>query len=316
MSVFGELRRRTVFRMSVAEVVVAWLDIITLRRDGFHVDQRWTDGGHWRGGAVSRAGVALAVALLCSVSGGLLRAQDLPPTNTFTGDPEAIRVGMGVYRLRCADCHGMDAQGVRGPDLTQLWASGRTDQGVFRTITQGISGTTMRPVYRIRDSEVWQLIAYLRSIATPTRTEPTGDRERGEQLFRASCSACHQVNAVGGRLGPDLSRIGAARSVEALVRQIRGDFRKQVDPSFAPTTLTTASGQRVQGVKKNEDLFSIQIIDMSGRIQGFEKDTLQALDVSTGSVMPVYTTKLLSDAALEDLVSYLVTLRGFNARVQ
>jgi hypothetical protein len=72
----------------------------------------------------------------------------------------------------------------------------------------------------------------------------------------------------------------------------------------------------VQGVKKNEDLFSIQIIDMSGRIQGFEKDTLQALDVSTGSVMPVYTTKLLSDAALEDLVSYLVTLRGFNARVQ
>jgi len=279
------------------------------------VDQRRTGGGHRSSLVVFRTGVGLAVALLCSIGGGLLGAQDLPPTNASAGDPEAIRIGMGVYRLRCADCHGMDAKGVRGPDLTQLWASGRTEQGLFRTITQGISGTTMRPIYRIRDSEVWQLIAYLRSIATPTRTEPTGDRERGEQLFQASCSMCHQVNAVGGRLGPDLSRIGATRSVEALVRRIRGDFGKQVDPSFAPTTLTTASGEHVQGVKKNEDLFSIQIIDMRGRIRGFEKDTLQALEVSTGSAMPVYTPELLSDGALEDLVSYLVTLRGSNAGV-
>ena len=260
----------------------------------------------------------LAIAMLWLAGGGLPGAQEVPPADAFADDPEAIRVGMGVYRLRCADCHGVDARGVRGPDLTQLWASGRTDQGLFRTITEGVPGTTMRPIDRIRtrDSEIWQVIAYLRSIASPTATHPTGDAARGEQLFQASCSVCHQVNALGGRLGPDLSRIGAARSVESLAQRIRGDFGKQVDPSFAPTRLTTASGEQMQGVKKNEDLFSVQVMDTGGRIQGFEKETLQALEIANESVMPVYGPEVLSDAALEDLLSYLVTLRGYDPVVQ
>jgi len=267
------------------------------------------------GRALSRA---LAVAILWPMVGGVLSAQDVPPATAFADDPEAIRTGMGVYRLRCADCHGTDARGVRGPDLTQLWASGRTDEGLFRTITEGVPGTTMRPIDRVRtrDSEVWQVIAYLRSIATPAVTQTTGDPERGRELFQASCSACHQVDTVGGRLGPDLSRIGMARSVEALARRIRGDFGKQVDPSFAPTTLVAASGERMQGVKKNEDLFSVQVISTDGRIQGFDKETLESLEISTDSVMPVYGPEIISDAALEDLVSYLVTLRGFDATVE
>ena len=132
-----------------------------------------------RGGrALSRA---LAVAVLWPMVGGVLIAQDVPPAIAFADDPEAIRTGMGVYRLRCADCHGTDARGVRGPDLTQLWASGRTDEGLFRTITEGVPGTTMRPIDRVRtrDSEVWQVIAYLRSIATPAVTQTTGDPARG-----------------------------------------------------------------------------------------------------------------------------------------
>ena len=89
-----------------------------------------------------------------------------------------------------------------------------------------------------------------------------------------------------------------------------------VDPSFAPTTLTAESGERMQGVKKSEDLFSIQVIDMGGRIQGFEKDQLDSLDVSTESLMPVYSLEVLSDDALEDLLSYLLTLRGYDAAVE
>jgi len=265
----------------------------------------------------STFGRALAGILLTGLASAAIHAQDVPPTHAFGGDAEDIRVGMGVFRLRCADCHGTDARGVRGPDLTQLWARGRTDEGIFRTITEGVPGTNMRAIDRVRtrDSEVWQIIAYLRSISTPTIAQPTGDVVRGEQIFATTCSVCHQVDAVGGRVGPDLSRIGIARSVDALTRRIRGDFGKMVDPTFAPTTLTAANGERMQGVKKNEDLVSIQVIDMSGRIQGFEKDTLQSLDVSTTSLMPAFSPEMLSDAALEDLVSYLVTLRGYDAAV-
>lgn len=258
-------------------------------------------------------------------------AQDVPPISNFADDPEAIRTGMGVYRLRCADCHGTDARGVRAPGLTQLWASGRTDEGIFRTITQGVPGTVMRPIDRVRtrDSEIWQVIAYLRSISAPTSTHPTGDAGRGEQIFQSSCSACHQVNFLGGHLGPDLSRVGIARSVQSLVSRIRGERGMQIAPTravvggamvidktFAQTALTADSGESIQGVKHNEDLFSIQVIDLGGRIQGFNKENLQTLEVSTESLMPVFGPEMLSDAALEDLVSYLVTLRGHDAAVQ
>jgi putative heme-binding domain-containing protein len=247
-----------------------------------------------------------------------MRAQEVAPAVVAAPNAEDIRVGMGVYRLRCADCHGTDARGVRGPDLTQLWALGRTDDGVFRTITEGIQGTTMRAIDRVRtrDSEVRQIIAYLRSIATPVQVALNGDAARGKQIFATSCSVCHQVNATGGRLGPDLSRIGGARSVDALRQRIRGNYGKQVDPSFAPTTLTAASGEQMQGVKKNEDLISIQVMDTGGRVQGFRKDSLANLEVSATSLMPVFSPEVLSDRALEDLLSYLVALRGYDPAVR
>ena len=145
----------------------------------------------------------LAAALLASICGGHIAAQDLPAINPYAGDPDAIRIGMGVYRLRCADCHGTDARGVRGPDLTQLWVRGRTDEGIFRIITDGVSGTTMQPIDRVRtrDSEIWDVIAYLRSLAAPPHRELAGDSARGRQIFETTCSVCHQVNAVGGRMG-------------------------------------------------------------------------------------------------------------------
>ena len=64
-------------------------------------------------------------------------------TNPFHGDKAAIQAGMGQFRVRCADCHGMDATGVRGPDITQVWASGRTDAGLFLTLRNGVANTEM-----------------------------------------------------------------------------------------------------------------------------------------------------------------------------
>ena len=94
---------------------------------------------------------------LCIVAGWLILAttwtQGQAPAakNPLEGDPAAIRSGMGLFRARCADCHGMDAHGVRGPDITQVWASGRTDEGLFTTIKNGIAGTEMPAQPRLFD---------------------------------------------------------------------------------------------------------------------------------------------------------------------
>src|SRR5581483_2178605 len=65
--------------------------------------------------------------------------------NPRRGDPEAIRQGAAIYRERCAECHGADAKGVRGPDLTGLWTSDGADRRVFQTIRAGVPGSIMPP---------------------------------------------------------------------------------------------------------------------------------------------------------------------------
>lgn len=260
---------------------------------------------------------AVATPQMASIRPGAASAQTPPVKNPFEGNPDAIRNGMGYYRSRCADCHGIDARGVRAPDLTQVWASGRTDEGLFNTIRGGVPGTEM-PAFvppRNPDVEIWQALAYLRTLAAPAPTDPPrGDAENGERIFRASCAGCHRVNGSGGRLGPDLSRIGVARSRTTVVARIRRGF-EEAGPGFEPVTLTPAEGPPIRGVKKNEDMFSVQVMDTSERIQGYDKETMMAVVDTPRSLMPVFGPDRLSDSDLDDLVSYLMTLRGFNPAV-
>jgi putative heme-binding domain-containing protein len=255
--------------------------------------------------------------LACAALSAGAAAQDLPETNPYLGNAEAVLAGKGQFRQRCADCHGTDARGVRGPDITQVWSSGRTDRGLFETVRRGVRNTEMPafPAPRTSDRDIWQMLAYLRTLATPAPTEPPpGDAGRGAVVFETHCASCHRVNAEGGRLGPDLSRIGTARSREVLMARIRSGI-EEPRPGFQPVTITPESGAPIRGVKKNEDLFSVQIMDTRERIQGYEKDRVRSVVDGTRSMMPVFGPERLSDSELDDLVRYLGTLRGFDPSV-
>jgi putative heme-binding domain-containing protein len=241
----------------------------------------------------------------------------VPEKNPVEGDAAAIQAGMGMYRVRCADCHGMDARGIRGPDLSQVWASGRTDSGLFRTVRTGVPNTEMPAVgVRTTDDDIWKILAYLRTLAAPAPTDPPrGNAANGERLFRASCSGCHRVDGRGGRLGPDLSRIGVSRPRAALVRRIRGAVEAN-GPGYEPVTLTTPGGQEIRAVKKNEDLFSVQVMDTRERVQGYLKEDMREVKDERQSVMPVYDVAKLSERDLDDVLAYLATLKGFDTAVQ
>lgn len=260
--------------------------------------------------------------LLCVVAGSLLLAQQPPPsipdpfpaTNPHAGDREAIRSGMSLYRSRCGDCHGLDANGYRGPDLMALIAGGATDERLFQTIRKGVPGTEM-PASNIPDDQVFLLLAYLRNIGTVAASDaPAGNAAHGAQLFAAQCSTCHRVAGKGGRLGPDLTRVGAARSHAALVREIRTP-NEVIAPNYDSVTLVTKDGQRIRGTKKNEDTFSIQIMDQRERIQGYMKADLQDVIDDKNSLMPAYGPDRLNDTDLNDLIGYLGTLRGVDVNI-
>jgi len=263
---------------------------------------------------------AALVAIAIGLAGGrFLIAQDRaagrpesrPARNPLEGNAQAISNGAAMFRTRCAGCHGPDAHGYLGPDLTAFWAAGGTDDRMFDTVRRGVPGTDMigADPQRVLDKEIWQMLAYIRTLSAVPVAPPTGDAANGERIFRANCNGCHRVNGRGGVLGPDLSRIGSARPRAGLQSKIRGsaDF---IRPGYEPVTLVTKDGERIRGVRKNEDEFSIQIMDARERLQGYLKANLAEFTTDRQSLMPVYGPDRLGDHDLDDLLRYLTSLRG------
>jgi putative heme-binding domain-containing protein len=229
-------------------------------------------------------------------------------------DPQirAIQSGRTLFRERCADCHGAEAKGDRGPDLTRLWTSAAADDRAFQIIRSGVPGSIMPPS-QAPDAEIRSVIAYLRSISTMTLASSSrGNVDNGERVFRASCGGCHRVHDRGGRLGPDLSRIASSQSRESLMRSIR-DASAVITSGYESVTLVTRDGQRIRGVRKGEDAFSIQIMDTRERLQGYVKANLREALRDRESLMPSFGADRLSDADLEDVLGFLGTLRSNSA---
>jgi putative heme-binding domain-containing protein len=236
-------------------------------------------------------------------------SQSYPGKNPHLNNKESIRGGMSLYRRLCGECHALDATGYRGPNLIAYMANGAADEAFFQVIRRGVPGTEM-PQSNRPDHEILQIIAYLRNIGSvaPAATAPAGNVANGQQIFTKQCQNCHRVAGKGGRIGPDLTRIGAARTQSALVREIRTPH-EWIPPAFETVTVVTKDGQKIRGVKKNEDAFSVQVMDMRERIQGYLKSNAEVTLEKT-SLMPAFDAKRLPESELADLVGYLSTLRG------
>jgi putative heme-binding domain-containing protein len=244
-------------------------------------------------------------------------AQDTPKatTNPLLGNPTALKQGQNIYRGQCAVCHGIDAKGFRGSDLTTGdWVHGGTDVQIFKTIRAGVPGTEMPRHINLSEDEIWMVISYLRTLSSPGGPEPEkGDAARGEQLFwakeRGNCGQCHMVGPRGGRIGPNLSRIGAARSVTALEREIRNPA-EVIPVGFETVTVVTKEGRRIRGARKNEDTFSVQVMTANEDILSFSTKEVEVVPELERSLMPAYGPERLSEGDLNDVVRYLRSLRG------
>ena len=250
----------------------------------------------------------LAAALVVAAA-SVAAAQNITGTN----DPAAVQAGAAIFRERCAECHGSDAKGVAGHDLTRLWASGATDDRVFQTIRQGVPNTIM-PSSTAPDAELRNLVSYLRTLnGSGTADVPRGNAANGERIFWASCGTCHTVNGRGGPLGPDLSAIAQSQP-PAVLRQAVRDPNASIPDGYKPVTVVTRDGQRIRGVRKSEDAFSIQMMDESGHLRGFLKSGVRDIVRETNSLMPAFGPDRLTDNDLTDVLTFMSNLRGLGER--
>jgi putative heme-binding domain-containing protein len=231
--------------------------------------------------------------------------------NPFTGDAKEIEVGRATFRIYCSPCHGIQAQGGRGPDLTTgVYAHGNSDQEIYDVIANGIPGTEMPASTppRMTSDSIWRVVAYMRSIAKREQPSLAGDPKTGEEIFwnKGQCGSCHRVGVRGGRLGTDLSGVGRARTL-AYLREAVVAPDAAITPGNATVTVVTAAGERITGVERIFDNFSVLLMDSQENLHSFLRSEVQSVKKEQRSLMPAYG-EVLSAKELEDLLSYLAGL--------
>jgi len=256
--------------------------------------------------ATVRGGIA--VTALLAVSAGPLRAQ-FPTGGPYS--PADIQVGARVFAAQCVVCHGATGNLVAGVDLRSgRFSRASNDRELMQLVTDGIKDTAM-PAFSFTPAELTGIIAYLRNMRDfNASTVVQGNPTRGQAIFEGQgrCATCHRVNGKGPRLAPDLSRVGALRTADALQRAV-------VDPSSTiqfenrSVRAVTRDGRAITGRRLNEDTYTVQLIDEQERLVSLTKADLREYAVIEKPLMPAYKGTL-SPQDISDVVAYLLTLKG------
>jgi cbb3-type cytochrome c oxidase subunit III len=118
--------------------------------------------------------------LLVPVAGlGMAAAQGNPEAakiqNPVQPSPESIAAGKQAFTRYCANCHGLNAEGGPGNDLTppapdltdKEWKHGSTDGEIFNTIKNGVPPELNMGAWgdQLKDQDIWNVVNYIRSMA-------------------------------------------------------------------------------------------------------------------------------------------------------
>src|SRR5688572_15397002 len=178
--------------------------------------------------------------------------------NLIPSDPAAVESGKNIYMGSCSGCHGATGEGSQGPSLLSGRASRLPDQTLLNSIKNGLPGTSM-PGFPMADDKVLQVAAFVRSLTAPAIiTQVPGDPKRGREVFfgAGKCSTCHMILGEGGYPGPDLSNIGAQRTVPQLRESVLKPSARIAD-GYRGVSAVLKSGAKVQGVAKNHNNYSV-----------------------------------------------------------
>lgn len=136
---------------------------------------------------------------------------------------------------------------------------------------------------------------------------PVGDAGRGKVVFassKAACTACHTMGEVGGRIGPDLTTIGAVRTPADLLEAILLPSASFVR-TYEPVTIVTTDGRAFSGIIRDETVSDVVLQTSATAAERIARSAIESLTSGTVSLMPKGFETLLTPQELADLVAYL-----------
>jgi putative heme-binding domain-containing protein len=129
---------------------------------------------------------------------------------------------------------------------------------------------------------------------------------------KGKCQSCHRIGTAGSRLGPDLTDIGATRTIEHLQSSLL-DPNAEILPENRSYGIVTQDGTAMTGRLLNHDTFQVLMRDPKDRLRSFNKSELREHGFIAASAMPSYRSTLTAEE-LNDVVAYLLTMKGVVAR--
>jgi putative heme-binding domain-containing protein len=134
-----------------------------------------------------------------------------------------------------------------------------------------------------------------------------GDPQRGQLVFnsqKTACISCHTVGYVGGKVGPDLTRVGAIRTERDLLESIVYPSNSFVR-SYEPVEITTKKGKTYNGVLRKDALDEIVLaLDATNEVRIARTD-IDDMKPGKVSIMPAGLDKQLTPRELADLIAFL-----------
>lgn len=147
--------------------------------------------------------------------------------------------------------------------------------------------------------------ALLHELAARVATE--GDPQRGEQIYRRealACVTCHAIGGAGGKVGPDLTSVGASAPLDYLVESLLMPSAK-IKEGYAAVIVETRDGEETTGTLARETPEELFLRNAAGQEVAVPKQRIQRRELGRLSLMPVGLLEPLSETERLDLWAFL-----------
>ena len=136
-----------------------------------------------------------------------------------------------------------------------------------------------------------------------------GDPARGETVFRRAqlaCVTCHAIGGAGGKVGPDLTSLGASAPLDYIIESVVVPNAK-VKEGFNAVSLTLKDGTVAAGIQSRETPQEIFLRNATGQETGVPKANIVGRE-NIGSLMPAGLVDPLPERERVDLYAFLSQL--------
>jgi len=144
-----------------------------------------------------------------------------------------------------------------------------------------------------------------------------GDANEGKKLFWSktspvACAKCHTVGGKGGKVGPNLTGIGAVYPPKFFVRAILNPSA-EIATGFETTMVATKNHRLITGIIVSDTKDKLVIRDArsaAGKLTTIAKNNIRRRKFQPLSMMPGNYAKLMSVEQLSDILAYLESLKS------